>query len=91
VKDKQLAVEKNAEQKVKEQNKKDAAAQQKQKENDREQQGQACMPNAPFTGSLSSKSKPDLQKIVGVLFLLEGGDDCACLPSMGNTKNNLNS
>jgi hypothetical protein len=66
-----LAAEKDAEQKAKEQKKKDAAAQRKQKENDREQQCQVHVPDAPFTDSLSSKSKPDLQKIAGMLFLPE--------------------
>ena len=70
---KRLAVEKDAERKVKEQKKKDAAARRKQKENDREQQRRARAPNTPFTGSLSSKSKPDLQEIVGVLSLPEDG------------------
>jgi len=70
---KRLAAEKDAERKVKEQKKKDAAARRKQKENDREQQRRARAPDAPFTGSLSSKSKPDLQEIAGVLSLPEDG------------------
>jgi hypothetical protein len=68
-----LAAEKDAERKAKEQKKKDVAARQKQKENDREQQRQARAPDAPFTGSLSSKSKPDLQEIGGALSLSEDG------------------
>ena len=70
---KQLAAEKDEERKAKEQKKKDAAARRKQKENDREQQRRARAPDAPFTGSLSSKSKPDLQEIAGVLSLPEDG------------------
>jgi hypothetical protein len=66
---KRLVAEKDAEQKAKERKKKDAAAQRKQKENDREQQCQVHVPDAPFTDSLSSKSKPDLQEIAGMLFL----------------------
>ena len=46
---------------------------QKQKENDREQQWRNRAPDTPFTGSLSSKSKPDLQEIAGTLFLAEEG------------------
>lgn len=70
---KQLAAEKNAERAAKEQKKKDTAIQQKQKENDREQQRRDQAPDAPFTGSLSSKSKPDLQEIAGALSLAEDG------------------
>ena len=70
---KQISAEKEAERKVKEQKKTETAAQQKQKENDREQQHRAQAPDAPFTSSLTSKSKPDLQDIAGALSLPEDG------------------
>ena len=70
---KQLAAEKDAERAAKEQKKRDTAMQQKQKENDREQQRRDRAPDAPFTGSLSSKNKPDLQEIAGALSLAEEG------------------
>ena len=70
---KQLAAEKDAEQAAKEQKKRDAAMQQNQKENDREQQQCDQAPDAPFTGSLSSKNKPNLQEIAGALSLAEEG------------------
>ena len=69
---KRLAAQKDAERAAKEQKKKDAASRRKQKENDREQQRRDRAP-APFMGSLSSKSKPDLQKIAGALSLAEEG------------------
>ena len=53
--------------------KEDAAMRRKQKENDREQQRQDRAPDAPFMGSLSSKSKPNLQEIAGALSLSEEG------------------
>ena len=70
---KQLAAEKDAEWAAKEQKKKDTAIRRKEKENDREQQQRDQAPDAPFTGSLSSKSKPDLQEIAGALSLGEDG------------------
>jgi len=70
---KQLAAEKDAERAAKEQKKKDASMRRKQKENDREQQRRHRAPDAPFMGSLSSKSKPDLQEIAGALSLAEEG------------------
>ena len=70
---KQLAAEKDAEQAAKEQKKKDMAMWRKQKENEREQQQQDRAPDTPFTGALSSKSKPDLQEIAGALSLAEEG------------------
>ncbi|KAI0302980.1 hypothetical protein BC826DRAFT_1101150 [Russula brevipes] len=70
---KRISAEKEAERKVKEQKKTEVAAQRKQKENDREQQCRARAPDAPFTGSLVSKSKPDLQEIAGALSLPEDG------------------
>ena len=70
---KQLAAEKDAERAAKEQKRKDTAMRRKQKENDREQQRRDRAPDAPFTGSLSSKNKPDLQEIAGALSLAEEG------------------
>ena len=70
---KRLAAEKDAERAAKEQKKREAATRRKQKENDREQQRRDRAPDAPFTGSLSSKSKPDLQEIAGALSLAEEG------------------
>ena len=70
---KRLAAEKDAERAAKEQKKREAAMRRKQKENDREQQRRDRAPDAPFTGSLSSKSKPDLQEIAGALSLAEEG------------------
>jgi hypothetical protein len=70
---KQLAAENDAEQVAKKRKKRDAALRRKQKENDREQQRHDWAPDASFTGSLSSKSKPDLQEIAGALSLAEEG------------------
>ena len=70
---KRLAAEKDAEWAAKEQKKRDAAMRRRQKENDREKQRRDRAPDAPFTGSLSSKSKPDLQEIAGALSLAEEG------------------
>ena len=46
---------------------------QKEKEAERGQQRQAQDPDAPFTGSLASKNKPDLQEIAAALNLSEDG------------------
>ena len=45
----------------------------KAERNDREQQQHNWAPDTPFTGSLSLKSKPDLQEIAGTLSLAEEG------------------
>ena len=45
----------------------------KEKETERDRQHQARGPDAPFTGSLSSKNKPDLQEIAAALDLPEDG------------------
>src|SRR6266852_4185644 len=70
---KRLAAEKEAERVAKMQKKKEAERSWKEKEAERDQQRQARGPDAPFTGSLTSKNKPDLQEIAAALNLLEDG------------------
>jgi hypothetical protein len=62
VEGRQLAEEKEAERMAKGQKKKDAEQRRKEKEMER-----------PFSGSLSSKNRPDLQEIAGALGLSETG------------------
>jgi hypothetical protein len=70
---KRLAAEKEAERVAKMQKKKETEMVRKEKEAERDQQRQARGPDAPFMGSLSSKSKPDLQEIAAALGLSENG------------------
>lgn len=69
----QLAEEKEVERMAKEQKKNDAEQRRKEKEAERLQHRLNRPPDAPFTGSLSSKNRPDLQEIAGALGLPETG------------------
>jgi hypothetical protein len=73
VEGRQLAEEKDAERTAKEQKKKDAEQRRKEKEVERIQHRLNRPPDAPFTGSLGSKNRPDLQEIAGALGLPETG------------------
>lgn len=68
-----LAAEKDEERIVKAQKKKETERRRKEKEVARDQQRQARLPDQPFTGSLASKNKGDLQEIAGALNLSEDG------------------
>jgi hypothetical protein len=68
---KRLAAEKDTERASKVQKKKEAESRWKEKEVERDQQRRARHPDEPFMGSLTSKTKPDLQEIVGALNLPE--------------------
>ena len=69
----QLAEEQENEQHIKKQKKKENAQKREDKAAERRQQRASCDPNEPFRGSLTSKSKGDLQEIAGVLGLPEEG------------------
>ena len=69
----QLAEEKEAEKTAKEQKKKEAEQRRKEKEVEWIQLRFNRPPDAPFTGSLTSKNRPDLQEIAGALGLPETG------------------
>ena len=68
-----FAEEKEAEQAAKAQKKRDAAIRRKEKEVERDRQHRARGPDAPFTGSLTSKNKPDLKEIAAALDITEDG------------------
>ena len=72
-KGRRLFAEKEAEWVAKMQKKKDVEILRKERAAEREQQHKARGPDAPFTGSLSSKNKPDLQEIAAALDLSEDG------------------
>ena len=55
--------EKDAERAAKAQRKKEVASQRKEKEAERLQQRRDRPVDAPFTGSLNSKNRPDLQEV----------------------------
>jgi hypothetical protein len=65
--------EKDAERAAKAQKKKEVAEQRKEKEAERLQQRRDRPVDAPFTGSLNSKNRPDLQDVAGALGLPETG------------------
>ena len=65
--------EKDAERAAKAQRKKEVASQRKEKEAERLQQRRDRPVDAPFTGSLNSKNRPDLQEVAGALGLPETG------------------
>jgi catalase len=68
-----LAAEKDAERIAKAQKKKESERRRKEKEVARDQQRQARPPDQPFSGSLASKNKGDLQEIAAALNLSEDG------------------
>ncbi len=69
---KQLAAEKDVEQAAKAQKKKEADLRRKAQETERQQQ-RTQHPDQPFTGSLTSKNKSDLQEIAAAIELSEDG------------------
>jgi hypothetical protein len=70
---KRLAAEKDAERAAKMQKRKEAETLRKEKEAEREELRRIRGPDAPFIGSLSSKSKPELREIAAALGLSEDG------------------